>query len=239
MADFLNRLAARALGTIPQAEPLLPARFSPGAEQIGRPAPEGTEVSIESDAAPAPQARLRAQELGQPSHFGARYSEAAQPDFDDPDNPRPPRPTFARPAEEAHGPLATEVPVAHQPDDRRSRGMDPLPGLTPQQRPNPRQDVIGEIFSRDPHTDLPVRPPFAEPVSTARLGVFPGTAPGTARREAQLNAGVRSAAPPVRVTIGRIDVRAEIASPEPAAVPRTRPSTLSLDRFLNRDAGTR
>src|SRR5260370_37333648 len=118
MADFLNRLAARALGTIPQAEPLRHARFSPGAERIGRPAPDGTEASVESDAAPAAEARLHAQELGRPSHFDARYSEAAQPDFDDRDNPRPPRPTFARPAEEAHGPLATEVPVAQTPDDR-------------------------------------------------------------------------------------------------------------------------
>src|SRR5271156_3914497 len=32
MADFLNRLAARALGAIPLAEPVIPARFSPGAE---------------------------------------------------------------------------------------------------------------------------------------------------------------------------------------------------------------
>jgi hypothetical protein len=238
MADFLNRLAARALGTISQAEPLLPARFSPRAEQIGRPAPGGTEASVESDAAPAAEARLHAQELGRPSHFDARYSEAAQPDFDDRDDPRAPRPTFARPAEEAHGPFATEIPVGQPPDYRRSRGMDPFPGVTPQQRPNPRQDVIGEIFSRDPHADLPVRPPFAEPVSTAHLGLVPGTR-GTARREAQPNAGVHSAAPPVRVTIGRIDVRAEIASPLAAAVPRTRPSTLSLDQFLNRGAGTR
>jgi hypothetical protein len=44
---------------------------------------------------------------------------------------------------------------------------------------------------------------------------------------------LRPASPTVRVSIGRIEVRAEITSPVPKApAQRPRPSTLSLDQFL-------
>ena len=35
MTNFLNRLAGRALGVIPVAEPIIPARFTPSAERNG------------------------------------------------------------------------------------------------------------------------------------------------------------------------------------------------------------
>ncbi len=46
MADFLNRLAARALGAMPLAEPVIPTLFSGGPEQsaflTSEPAPQPT-----------------------------------------------------------------------------------------------------------------------------------------------------------------------------------------------------
>jgi hypothetical protein len=49
----------------------------------------------------------------------------------------------------------------------------------------------------------------------------------------ELPQAFRPAPPTVHVSIGRIEVRAEITSPAPVPrVQRPRPSTLSLDQFL-------
>ena len=47
MANFLNRLAGRALGAMPLAEPVIPARFSPSTAWHGRTA--GYDAVVESD----------------------------------------------------------------------------------------------------------------------------------------------------------------------------------------------
>ncbi len=232
MADFLNRLAGRALGVIPLAEPLVPGRFSPGGEQGSRLAAVAMAPSVERDAPPEVYGRRHPHDVESRSDSQSQYGEVGLPET----NAHDFRTSHPDPAQAAPESAGREFPGtgAHL-QESRSRA-EVLPQHTSEQQLTSSHDAVSEITWRDPPAgQAAVRPPFAEPFSIAT----PASTRGVTEREAQPDGGGRTPASTVRVTIGRIEVRAEIASPPPVPPLRARSSTLSLDQFLKQSAGGR
>lgn len=224
MTNFLNRIAGRALGVIPLAQPLLPARFDPTVEKSGR---EGFSVSrsatssAEWDLAVA-QETMRPYEDKNPPRTMARFRE----------------PTSAHAIQAASNlPLGAELNSSRpEPENEKSH---PAPPFADQRQHAAQMNsqptsalpaVWSEVFrpesQRNPHGAFGSRMDgaMAGPAHKAPHSLVPG-------QRSPL------AAPAVRVTIGRIDVRAELTSPLAPATRRTRPSALSLDQFLKQRSG--
>lgn len=240
MADFLNRLAARALGATLLAEPVIPTRFSSGPEQSAflpsepafqpkRPVPE-TSAEVSED---RPR-HHRTREAD--SHFETIVERHAPP-FQDPDEaPHRPLPQRLRVSPpQASPPLVAEretvQPSPERADVRRQHlatAMDSPPGEV--ERP----------AAHRPQTTSPVQVPFAEPQPAPRLTPHAEPMRSPMLQRPELPQAFRPAPPTVHVSIGRIEVRAEVAPPAPAApAQRPRPSTLSLDQFLKQVGSAR
>lgn len=232
MADFLNRLAARALGTTPVAEPVIPSRFSSGPEQSAflpaepafQPAPPSPQTySQTSEGRPRP---LPIREADPRSENHAERLAAPFQDIDEPPHrPLPQRPNVIRP--QPSPPPFAERDTAQPSAERTEVRSQHLAAAT-----DPLRQAM-ENDAHKPQTTPRTSAPFAEPQPTPRL-----TAPAEPVRSPQsqrpeVAQSLRPAPPTVHVSIGRIEVRAEITAPAPRApAQRPRPSTLSLDQFL-------
>jgi len=187
MADFLSRLAGRALGVLPKAEPVIPVAFAPALSE----APAST--GQESEAAAA--APLRTLE---------RIEEAAA-EMSEPVSGPASATTPKHPSTQEDRPIAEpqrEVPAPPQVSQ---------PGLRPHEPP--RTDTPARPLRR-----LPARPPVAEtPGLPAPEASSPLLQPG--RRQQRMEQSTAQSAAPVRITIGRVEVRALM----PAAAPEGRP----------------
>lgn len=239
MADFLNRLAARALGTIPLAEPVIPARFSPGTESAAF-------VSAFQPTRPFPET---SEERPNPPHIGeaepytrseTRADHPAPPfqSLDEAPHPIPSRRPRAFPLQDPQQPHAELETARPSPERIQVRRQHPAPAL-PLEPINPSPDALGENTARNPQATRPAPAPFAEPKLAPRLNPLAEPMRSSALQHPQPPLAFRPASPTVRVSIGRIEVRAEIASPiltTPAQRPR--PSTLSLDQFLKQAGGS-
>jgi hypothetical protein len=232
MADFLNRLAARALGATPLAEPVIPTRFSPKAETNAflafEPTPQSTRPF--SETAPATSEdrlhplHIHEADLGSETRMGRPPSPFQ--DLDEAPHPplsqRPhafrtqPLPPFAEREIVQPSIERTEVRKQHL-----ATALNPNPG------------TIERTTAPKPQATLSAPVPFAEPQPTPRLAPFVEPKRSTVMQHPGALSALRPAPPTVRISIGRIEVRAEIASPVPtASAQRPRPSTLSLDQFL-------
>jgi hypothetical protein len=238
MADFLNRLAARTFGAIPLAEPVIPTRFSSGTEpaasfasdspfQPTRPFPEISEERPNPlhirEAEPYPRPQTHAD---YPSPLSQNLDEA--PHLDPSLHPRALHPQDPQPS---HAELETV-----QPSPEHTQLHKPRPAATMPLKPiDPSPGVVGETTARNPQTTPPAPAAFAEPKPAPRLTPLTESM----RSPTLQQPAFRPASPTVRVSIGRIEVRAEIASPVPTApAQRPRPSTLSLDQFLKQVGGS-
>jgi len=239
MADFLNRLAARALGTIPLAEPVIPARFSPGTESAAfvsafQPTPAFPEASEER---PDPPHSGEAEPY---THSETHANHPAPPfqSLDETPHLIPLRRPRAFPPQDPQPPHA-ELETAHPSPERiQVRRQHPAPAL-PLEPMSPSLDALEETIARNPQATRPTPAPFAEPKLAPRLNPLAEPMRSSALQHPQPPLAFRPAPPTVRVSIGRIEVRAEIASPmltTPAQ--RQRPSTLSLDQFLKQAGGS-
>lgn len=242
MANFLNRLAGRTLGAMPVAEPVVPARFSLAAARVGRPASDSIESPGESDYSATDQAGFRPAEMKPRTRTTTWRRETALPDEEDKDQPHVVQPDILHPPATAvtrafwHDPQGTENSDTPPQADRTPQGED-LRHVTAHpvatQQAIPRTEGSSAETSADPNR-RDARDPHRIVAERTRSEV-PHAAPivvQDARRTAH-DQGSPSAAPTIRVTIGRIDVRAEVASPPPpTAARRTRASTLSLDQYL-------
>ena len=229
MPNLLNRLAGRALGVIPVAEPIVPARFSPIVRPQGAADPLVSEIEQEAS---APQI----------SSIEAAAHERQV------DNLRPPAKRLRTPDEEISrsgrlrtlpGRFDTELT---SPPELSNRNTEDRNQLHPQVELSPRTEQPAhdkghdQVRSRDAQIeasssraghDLSSRQPFTP---------SPRTEPASA--ESFLDLPARPA-PPIKVSIGRIDVRA-VTPPAPQASPHRRSSMVSLDQFLKRrSAGER
>lgn len=237
MADFLNRLAARALGATPLAEPVIPTRFSSVPEQSAY-------LASESDFLPPRPAVETSAETFEHRSLPLRSREAA-PVFETfIDRHAPP---FQNVDETPRWPLSQRprvspptVPPALLAD--RETVQPSLKGAeVPRQHlataAEPLAAAVERPVAHRPQTTSPAQLPFAEPQPAPRLTPHIEPMRTQALQRPELPQAFGPAPPTVQVNIGCIEVRAEITSPAPAPrVQRPKPSTLSLDQFL-KEAG--
>ena len=217
MSDYLTRLAARALGVAEAARPRR-SIFEPrraAAEPLVLEPEGGREPEARAERAertvvpPAPLARAGAE---------ARQASSVTPDADR----EPSRAGVPRRVPERTARLTRRV--SRVPAEAVSVPADaPQPG-TP--------ESLREIEAREP--DVPPREPSAPGARAAR--VEPPLLPLAARPPRTVVPRKEAPLTTVRVTIGRVDVRA--VSPQPRPEPRKResqpPPRMSLEEYLSR-----
>ena len=219
MADFLSRLVERSAGTAPVARPVVAPLFAAGPAMAANPVPDGSEPAGAVPQEPTPLT---------PQEPKALTSIPREPTGIDTPGDRPARaparPAAANPEEIPLGvlrPAAEAFPEGPRPavldEDGGSQG-EGLPVTAPPLRrlPVSRDRSHGEV--RIPVLTTPRLRPRDEGVS--RWAEPPGPR-GVADE---------SSAPIVRISIGRIEVRA-VTPPAPAA-PRPAPARKSMGPSL-------
>lgn len=222
MPSLMNRLAARTLGAMPLAEPLIPARFasdsrprSPLLEERPTLRPEVSKPSVE----------MRSNEM----------MPAVRPEFSTPEQPDRTKPLQEHLAPPAAVPLAKSAISYAEP--RYSFDDQSLPYAALGDRPSPPLGVERDSAAITPRqTQQEAAAAFPEPTSSMRSMAPREQLRNATNEPLHLNAAQNAAQPSIHVTIGRIDVRAEIASAQPSQV-RTQPksSALSLQQFLKQE----
>jgi hypothetical protein len=241
MSHFLNRLASRAVGVAQIAQPLVPAIFNPGfGVETSQPP---SEISVERTTSPAPT-RISASEVRSETTLPREWENSATtvplssffasepPSLVDEHAALPPAvpqtepPQQTRPQQgQAWPAIRTTLPsVSDEIALASDRAVSPVQSAhdeAPARVCTPRgPEGVPEIFrsNRPSLRALQVRP------------AVPATSLISARNHA---APISQERPVVRVTIGRIDVRAQFtpAAPGPASSPR-KAATLSLDEYL-------
>jgi hypothetical protein len=231
MSDFLTRLAGRALGTAPVAQPSIPSTFTPTAEPDGISAvSEFSEAEARNERGEripdalvdSPQARMQSPST-LPNTRGpsvrpdppidsreSRTVKASHVEHLEPDSPEPIR---AR-ADLAVG--AAPIPAP------KSRPVDSIPRLE------------AAHIAASPAHEISRTIPESRGVPLAR-----NYSDRAARPIAPISS--RPPAPIIRVTIGRVDVRAEFpAQAAPTARRRAEAPSLTLDDYLKlRNEGKR
>jgi hypothetical protein len=221
MADFLGRLAARSLGKFPVAQPVVPPMFSPAG-------------SIEQ-----PQAALDA---------GSRISQAA---VQSRDSSEPAQAAEAEPVVREKSPSATAVRVQpdpapeipqRQPLQSAMHLESPTYGPFSSLATEPVESIRIEqgVSASDSLSVIPGHQrvmPDAWPVTLDLRQGYAATAGASpafpsATRPPASAASAAASTPTVRVTIGRVEVRAEFpaSTTRPVARP-SQPATLSLEEY--------
>lgn len=245
MTNFLDRLAGRALGVTPVAQPIIPARFTPTAERRGQlemTDAERTGSSIDERSS----ARTR-------DTFRLHENEASPPVVAELREPTLPRTQgeeeVTRQDSIPHLPVTTEVNSFRHPRSAESSAAPKDPGRRPQY-----QHAADATAEHRPSEQMPIRREMlrAEITESSSLrdqrilhdmlddrgrSVIARPMRNRVQRPIDLVPEQNSSSTPpvIRVTIGRIDVRAELTSPPSSTIARSnRPSTLSLDQYLKR-----
>jgi hypothetical protein len=203
MSGLFHRLASRALGHAATAEPLVPSVFAPVAHNGPvEMAAERTEVGIRpANASPT-----------LPSIQTGPAEEAVREIFEQHHtrNGEPNR--------------SIDPPIARSIEPGQTQATTPAPMRSLPQLLNPtvpRQDVL----DRPANHMVPQLPAQSIPTAASPTPI----PPRAARRETEQPDS--SLANLIRVSIGRIDVRAELPAPIQAPAPRQRPSGMSLDEY--------
>jgi len=246
MADFLARLSARALGVGPVARPRVRALFESSPDAL---APPQT-TSMEADAAETPVTVGAAAAVAVDAR-GSRGATPLRPDASPPPNDRESQ--FQRPRQLAPTPIVaaekTREPVS-PPNGTGVPSREPsLPPIVAAVAPH-GGDADGELDRSSQETRLAVAAVAAradeaivsqhsadasleQPVAPAQRRPTRMEARGpSSHRVRSGNRQPADQAPVIRVTIGRVEVRAVMPAqpPPPRATPR---STLrSLDDYL-------
>lgn len=252
MSDFLSRLAGRALEALPAVQPYVAPRFAP---EVEAPAPHVAEPRFEREVAPArddaPMGRVSAPLATITGPEGAArrappHEEEAPPLPSPPGLERRARPERAPRFEAEHGERTAPTSTTRTVHERVVHIRDaPVPSVASVEAPG------GEADAPAPRVEAPAAPmtsaraPDApDPVEAPRV-VHP-TSALAARPEAPRSAdrGAREGAMPppeptvVRVSIGRVEVRAAPPPRAPAPAPRAAATTprSSLDEYLRQRA---
>jgi hypothetical protein len=246
MSDFLTRLAERQLATAPGVSPRLPSRFGPPVvSQLQREAPHqalGRVAALPSVAPPPRAAAAEGDDADDERRPAAPLVRA-----------EPARPAFAGPA------AAAELTPAPLMPPRVAGNGEEMP---PAGRAQPRLEIVERLVRVRGGTTEPPLPPIARQktdVASPRVEItnraqagrpFPSPAPlvppgpGVPAVPQAFATDVpvvdRGAPPVVKVTIGRLEVRAAVPPP-PLRERRTPPArkALSLEEYLDRRHGAR
>jgi hypothetical protein len=254
MADLLTRLAERALGIAPALRPVVPSLFAP---ENGAPADPG----VEEQAVVRPPHNPPSVGSDEPDTVAtAKSGEPSQPHRETDRGTAPP----SMPLEERRVDVSSKAPnqaartrladidaLAPAGDTGRSVVLQPAaaPDRLAQPRPaeltSPNTSPLNAVrfvesiaaadreFPETPtdpapaHVSSPLAAPVARPFQPApyQIPELPSASPS----------------PAIRITIGRVEVRAIMpASPAPASRPPAPPPTLSLADYLKqRNGGSR
>lgn len=258
MANFLSRLAARATGVANVARPIVPALFSPesGLEESRPPAEpaaeklaKATESRFSSFAGPeptlpkpedastgvAPESRAEEHPLYKERRV---HHESLQSD-----EPRP-----LRREEAISSPAANPVPPVHPAEDKKYVPGQVLPALPPEVLPALAPAEVFPVLAQAQNQlsrsePVNVTAPIVAETQPARReqpsAVFSSgpTVPANRRTLSPRSdhRAIPTQQPPVvRVTIGRIDVRAQFSSPaqQVSATRHQRQPALSLEEYI-------
>lgn len=214
MSDFLGRMAGRALGTLPLSQPLIPSTFAPDAGALQ---PVVDEIAARPETSPAPPIRITPPP--NPARLPEPPESAAQ-------IPMPEQAIPAQPVVAGRREMSPTVPFHEQTREDAPASLasgPPAPLRQPPESPQVRLTAPPE-----PHETLPL------PQQPSRAATAAASSPHLEPPRQVAVAPAESAPPVIRVTIGRIDVRAEFP---PAAAPRSAPArrpapALSLDDYL-------
>jgi hypothetical protein len=258
MANFLNRMAARAVGAAQVAQPSVPTMFAPGAGLVRQdpghsgPDPEvaSLEVAGDPDGKPRgpvaiestlPRERDEAAQVFSPT-AESRDSSISSPESSLPVSETAPAAEHqgGLPLSKATVPFTQPAPLRTVPSARpylQPESISPyasdrsaVASLEPDQRPFPER---GQLIADEPVIAPPMRQPGRPGSSTLQLGqTMPVSSRAIHARRDQARS--EAEAPVIRVSIGRIDVRAQFspATPSPAPTRNARPAALSLDEYL-------
>jgi len=236
MPDFLTRMAERALQQGPVAQPLIAPRFAPAAAlpEIAAPTPEDRPVPKQTDSGPP---------RGEAIAAGAIETLPQLADWAPPDvGAAPPvPPTSITATMTAIDPVDTlslsSAPRAASLSSAQSasNGRDVFAAATAWEDAAPSRIAAAPAdlgASPTPHPTLPMPDAQAAAPQMLPLSDPPARplAPPPARRTQP--SGEDPAAPVIRVTIGRIDVRAQLSAAPAARAPRRAPpAALSLEDY--------
>jgi Meckel syndrome type 1 protein len=214
MSDYLGRLAARALGVGEVARPRRPL-FEP---RLGAVDP----VALERPSAKAVQRSVE-DPAEVPVELEARVAQTEQ---ETPD-PVPAPESVAEPARARPAPPELPPPAEAE-----------RPRAEPGGRPAPRSRPPAPRARPAPHPDAPAEPAPATPAAARAVEPAPLLRPPPPPL-LRAHADTQAASPAVKVTIGRVEVRAVL--PEPAREPRRRrppvPKRMTLDEYLSKPQG--
>ena len=247
MANFLNRLAARAVGIAHVAQPVVPAMFSPDSalERSGPPLeavverlPNPTESRVSS---------LSAKEAIPPKQ-GAISRSSTVPPYEADESESPSLSSYeSRSSHHESWPLAERRTPATE-HEASSPAPHPLPHAQPAEHmeyvPNqvspaliPAQGEWSRRYQSSTTTPVALEIPHGRrqhPSAAFSLGpLAPSNRRTLSSRRDQTSTSAQEA-PVVRVTIGRVDVHAHFPppAPSPAATRQVRPPALSLEQYL-------
>jgi hypothetical protein len=229
MADFLTRLIERSRGASPRVEPLIAPMFAAGPEVAARDeAADAANEEMNLAAAPKPQYQAPAPRVA---------DVARRPDESPPATPPNPR--------ESNNEATIEIkPAWATAEETRSAQFDqtslitPLPPtpesvlpqtqVAPDEGAKPGLTVLADQSWRAKAGSLVVRPQVARAGQAERRDAITSEAAKVTSE---------ASAPVIRVTIGRIDVRA-VNAPAPPAQRATPPAPkLSLEEYLRSRGG--
>jgi hypothetical protein len=228
MANFLTRMAARALGSEPVAQPVVPALFTPGFGLAMSDAPRGSGT----ETAAYPRGSETAAYLEAPESV----REATLPQEGQALNP-----TAVLPIPESPSPV-TEPATQFA---SRTTTLNSLPTLPPEEIKAYASDPSAfsseqKQLSESAHLTTSGPESVQQVTQARRLAeqsfsygrTIPPNARSISRRDQASGASVE--APVIRVTIGRIDVRAQfpVQASSPAPMRQARTEGLSLDEYL-------
>ena len=238
--NFFDRLAARTMGLASVSQPILPAKFSPVPRTSIAPEPfAGTSEQVAAPVAtPAPLSTplvTQFRTIPTSNHDGAGIPESDSPPSNAARQDAPPGMNAFRLRERAPSSVVSEV----------SAFTLPLPEPPPIQRLGVPRDsgtaITPDIIRQRPSS--PAQPVTAQGMVSSAAG--PSVQDSVHHVSEQnvnnnLQSASEAAAPVLRVTIGRVDVRAQFpAAPAPQPLRRSRDSSISLDEYLKQRSGGR
>lgn len=225
MSDFLTRLAQRSMGAAPLIAPRLPSLFAPVEESPNSNAADTTAVTDAAQSATLAPPSLQSRTIGR--------ADSATDELRAPQRSTATEAVLAaRIASTSPRVEATLIPLVKA----TQAHAQPTPPLLTPDAPQPAAPLKPPTAARTQDKTAAAPEPFL-PLLPQRTAESAGPFAASAAPPVGVDIGTPPA-PTVHITIGRVEVRANIAAPPAAPRPRTASQpALSLGDYLKRGAG--